>query len=778
MQKGDYTKNTRGQGVAQEILECFYDNIAYTPFIHVEDDIDLTTERIVTAKPRKSAFKGTGNGSLKKGGSGPVDPYALILDGKLETLRPDLEEVLVMEDPFSYLGSGASMNLADLHRTFFRSGVIQILSSRSRPEAFMNQATITNPLDGQVGVVDMKVTKVGILWRKDPKKKKARSPWQEWGAILTGSQLYFFRNTSWIRSLMAQYDNHHKHGRSGAPVIFKPPLDQFKPDFLLSTEDIVALVDSQYKKHKHAFVFTRQNVFQEVVLADTENDMNDWLAKLNYAAAFRTAGVRMRGVVGGHYEGSRTTESQPHDTALASSTHSIQGPKGEVSIRSGRLDDDLAQQVMVARRQIMAQKIAEANEKLAIAEKSLDVQLRNARHLKLLAPILQKTRDDVVFAAVKLAGNIRWARMESWRIKCHRDILVMDLEEDVRLASGSDGQAGEQRQPATISSPGSGQTHSKSAFGRLNSKSSTATQGTSRNSRPSTQPSGSKLFSMDEIFRSPTRLLSQHKVQGSWELPPLSFDRNGSAAIATQVPPLGNGVSDASRPCLTTRTETEKTVSTMNTIRRQDDQAEHDLLVEAGLVSPDSVTSDPLNAPDGASDDDRIKILDIDANDSLSRVRHSLHRKLQSAHTPSHHRSKKGRDSSSSAAFSEDNGSLTENEGLPRAKGSFTVHGKKASVINFGSEWQAMSPEERLNLRKQPNVDDSKLSVPLAPEDDGSSMASGARPASARSVSARSVSTTTTKSLGHLPFPEPPDSGGSLDSEPSVYHDVPEATAA
>ena len=769
MQKCDYTKNTRGQGVAQEILECFYDNIAYTPFIHVEDDIDITTERIVTTKSRKSGFKGTGTGSLKKSGAGPVDPYALILDGKLDTLRPDLDEVLVMEDPFTYLGSGASMNLADLHRTFFRSGVIQILSSRSRPEAFMNQATITNPLEGQVGVVDMKVTKVGILWRKDPKKKKARSPWQEWGAILTGSQLYFFRNTSWIRSLMSQHDNHHKHGRSSTPVILKPPLEHFKPDFLLSTEDVVALVDSQYKKHKHAFVFTRQNAFQEVLLADSDADMNDWLAKLNYAAAFRTAGVRMRGVVGGHYEGSRSTESQNEDPS--SSSHSVNGPKGEVSIRNGRLDDELAQQVMFARRQIMAQKIAEANEKLATAEKSLDVQLRNARHFKLLAPISQKTRDDVVFAAVKLAGNIRWARMESWRIKCHRDILAMDLEEDVRLTSGSDGQADEQRKPATITSPSSSQPHSKSAFGRLNSKSSTATQSTSRTSRPPTQPSGTKLFSMDDIFRSPTRLLSQHKSQGSWELPPLSFDRRGSASTATQVASVENGVSEASLPRLSARTETEKTTSSTHTAHRDEDQAELDLLVQAGLVSPDSVTSDANNNQELASDDDKIKVLDVDANDSLSKVRHSLHRKLQSSHAPTHHRSKKGRESSSSAAFSDDNGSITENEGLPRSTGSFTVHGKKASVINFGSEWQTMSPEERLKLRKQPNVDDSKLSVPKGTDDDGASTRSGVRP-----VSSRSVSTTTTKSMGHLTLPEPPDSGGSLVSEDSVYHDVPEAT--
>ena len=758
--------------MAQEILECFYDNIAYTPFIHVEDDIDVTTERIMTAKPRKPGFKGTGTGSLKKSGSGPVDPYALILDNKLDTLRPDLEEVLVLEDPFTYLGSGASMNLADLHRTFFRSGVIQILSSRSRPEAFMNQATIANPLEGQVGVVDMKVTKVGILWRKDPKKKKARSPWQEWGAILTGSQLYFFRNTSWIRSLMTQYDYHQKHGRLSTPVVFKPPLDQFKPDFLLSTEDVVALVDSQYKKHKHAFVFTRQNAFQEVLLADSESDVNDWLAKLNYAAAFRTAGVRMRGVVGGHYEGSRSAESQPPDQI--SSSHSFNGPRGEVAIRNGHLGDELAQQVMLARRQIMALKIAEANEKLALTEKSLDVQLRNARHLKLLAPILQKTRDDVVFAAVKLAGNIRWARIESWRIQCHRDILAMDLEEDVRLTSATDAQTDEQRQLATLFSPSSGQPHTKSSgFSRLNSKSSTATQSNLRTSHPPTQPSGSKLFSMDDIFRSPTRLLSQHRPQGSWELPPLSFDRRGSMSTGPQVAPPENGVPDASPPRLTTRTETGKTASTTDTVRHEEDQAEHDLLVEAGLVSPDSVTSDPNNIQDLASDDDKIKVPGVDGTDSLAKVRHSLHRKLQSAHTPNHHRSKKGRDSSSSAALSEDNGSVTENERLPRGTGSFTVHGKKASVINFGSEWQAMSPEERLKLRKQPNMDDSKLSVPHATDDDKSSIKSGTRP-----VSARSVSTTTTKSLGYLPLPEPPDSSGSLVSDDSVYHDVPEATEA
>jgi hypothetical protein len=49
-----------------------------------------------------------------------------------------------------------------------------------------------------------------------------------------------------------------------------------------------------------------------------------------------------------------------------------------------------------------------------------------------------------------------------------------------------------------------------------------------------------------------------------------------------------------------------------------------------------------------------------------------------------------------------------ESEGLARAAGSFTVHGKKASVITFGSEWQSMSPEDRLKLHRSGTGHESK----------------------------------------------------------------------
>ena len=753
MQKADYVKNAKSQGgVPAEVLECFYDNIAYTPFIHVEDFIDTSSDK---KSGRKGGLKMAG--SKNKGiGSGPVDPYTLILEGRLDSLRPPLDEILIFEDPFQYLGTAGSINLGELHTTFFKTGVIQIVSSRSRPEAFANP-TIVNPTETQVGVVDMKVTKVGILWRKDPKKKKARSPWQEWGAILTGSQLYFFRNTSWVKNLMHQHETHQKIGRSGTPVIFKPPLEQFKPDFLVSTEDAVALVDSGYKKHKHAFLYTRQNIFQEVFLADNDADMNDWLAKLNYAAAFRTAGVRMRGVIGGSYDARRSRETQRAESR--SSAQSIKGATREAPVRQTRLDDELAKQVMLARRQILTQKIKEADERITASDKNIDGLLRASRQMSVLAPIQTRTKDDVVIAALNLAHNVRWCRIAHWKMKCHRDILALDLEEDIQLHSS--------RPSSSHKAKGEGLSKegSKSGFGR---KHGSASGPSGSKSRPANHPTGSKLFSMDEIFRTPSRLKGQHKSKGSWELPPLSFDRGRSVSPAPdrqlQESDRSGATASDDGPAEVSPSEKRvpsRAVSELIIRPEEAEKDEHEILVEAGLFSPDSQTSESSKLNDLESEDDKIKLPDMEDKEAKSKVRHSLQRKLQMAHVPSH-RSKKARDSSGTSV-TEDSASLTESEGLARTTGSFTVHGKKASVVQFGSEWQNMSPEDRSKFRRSTNPDESQSiiasSIDGAPSDRNMSLI-------IRPMSAMSDGNTTITSLGgnfHTPA-EMSSPGFELDS--------------
>ena len=756
MQKHEYTKIVKGQGVADEILECFYDNISYTPFIHVEDDIDINGERIIAHKSRKKGFAQTSTDSLKKRSREPLDPYPLLLENKLDALRPSLKETMHLEDPYNYLGTASTLKLADLHKTFFKSGVLQIVSSRSRPDAFKSPETTTNPADAHPGVVDIKVTKVGILWRKDMKRKKARSPWQEWGAILTGSQLYFFRNTAWVKSLMHQHDSHHRHGFASGPVIFKPPLEQFKPDALMSTENAVALVDANYKKHKNAFVFVRHGGFEEVFLADNEGDMNDWLAKLNYASAFRSAGVRMRGLVGAGQEGQRARGVRRMDSDKT--TESVQTATGDVTIQSSVIGSELAREIQLARRQIMLQKIAEADEMLNEAGKQLDGQLRNARHLQILAPIQNKTREHVVLAAGGMAARIKWVRVEMWRTRCHKDILAMDLKEEMK------GEIERPFRPHTPSDTAIADSKSRrqapvrneSALGNRSSL-ETSQQGDEA-ARPSTQPSPAKSFDMDKFFQPLQSLPSgNHQKQGSWELPPLTFEATRTSLKSASS--LGLTVSPEKIPTHHTSSSSDQGTDKVSDLATRlatptpsVDEDEQQVLKEAGLVAPDTPSPKgkrPETLSDAEKENEREnpKSPDHESNEGRNKVRRSLHRTLREAHVPTHHRSKKGKDSASSAGLAEDGASsVTESEGLARGAGSFTVHGKKASVITFGSEWQGMSPEERLKVRRSAIGDDSKLSVPSAIEDESMSVGSTSA-GNARPTSAISASTTTTKSL-------------------------------
>src|SRR5947209_16219496 len=90
-------------------------------------------------------------------------------------------------------------------------------------------------------------------------------------------------------------------------------------------DDAVALLDAGYKKHKHAFLFIKHGGFEETFLANNEADMNDWIAKLNYAATFRTAGVRMRGFIGANYEGQRPVVARTDSATSTRSLHTLRG---------------------------------------------------------------------------------------------------------------------------------------------------------------------------------------------------------------------------------------------------------------------------------------------------------------------------------------------------------------------------------------------------------------------------------------------------------------------
>lgn len=764
MQKPDYLKNTRGEGIFDEILECFYDNISYTPFIHVEDEIDANSERNATSKrkKKKQLFSTNSGDPAKRAAKEPIDPYTLIMDGNLDALRPNLKEAMSLDDHYTYLGTSSSLNLRDLQKTFFRTGVLQIVSARSRPDAFMSEKTATNPAEAHPGIVDIKITKVGLLWRKEIKRRKTRSPWQEWGAILTGAQLYFFQNTSWIKNLMHQHESHLKAGHDGIPIIFKPPLEEFKPDALMSTQGAVALVDTTYKKHKNAFVYVRQGGLDEVLLADNEEERNDWLAKLNYAAAFRTSGVRMRGVVGGNYDGQGRRGMRRLDSSDA--TQLVQTPSGPVSIARGRIDQKMAQDIQTARRDGLQHKIAEADRKIDDAQKRLEEHLRNARHLQIMAPIQPRTRESLLLAAARMAAQLKWTRMEIWKETCHRDILFQDLAEDwpasASAATQSKAQVDTEQRASPIPRPLSTHLENKSdRHSAIQSSPSTpATVGTSRFSGAAEAPPEAESTSKQPFQTPPPSAIKSRR--GSHDPSQIASDagstRHGSMSSFAASPVLSPAFTPQPRP--TSSRDRRDTASSSKTRRTQEDMDadERDFLKHHGLgeatsgrVSPDKITvsTSAESADHGTHDREKV---------DRSKIRRSLQRTLRESagHLP-HPRGRKGKDVTTTGAVEDGAHDTT----LTRGTGSFVVHGKKASVINLGTELQSMSHDDKGFARKQQQQVEPPIGSPVqsaglddvfASEREASPEPSHETEQGARRESSASVGTATARSFREL----------------------------
>ena len=697
MQKPDYIKNTQGPvSTSADILECFYDNVCYTPFIHFEDEIAVHSHRLAVPKPKRSLIKPKSSDNLK----GPIDPYALILDDKLGILRPSLKDVMDTEDLYNYTGTLSSFTISDLHDAFLSSAVLQIVSARSRPDAFSNQATISNPAEAQAGLVSIKVAKVGLLWRKDMKKKKAKRPWQEWGAILTDSKLYFFRDVGWTKRLISQAEGHQKPGKRKGPLVFHPPLKSFEPDALMSMDDTVALVDSSYKKHKNGFVFVKHGGFEETFLANSESDMNDWLGKLNYAATFRTAGVRMRGMVETPHEGERY---QMKRKGSQLSNFSQESQPQDVPTSNRQANPQMAWEIMFYRRQIINEKISDYDEKLSHTQKELDYLLRSARHLQILLPIQAKTRESLILAAGRMSAKLKWTRMELWRTKCHRDLLKADLEIE-KVSDFPAPQSGATSKTTTPQKP----TASKptpQALARTQTDTSgsalspTATSTTTSALAPSPIVPGTVEQGQTELA---------HNAPNSPEQPP--------KPIAYLEPSVGHSL--------------EKSPSKTDI----GDGQTHDLRHQPSIVSShrSKVGSDPQDniadvdsepGPEqhaqptrdltlvhsqrpstAGSDRDRVGAISPEpATRDRGSVRRSLQRTLRDSPHASHHTSLRGkrlRESGSSFVTTDESGHSQgmENGELKRSTGSFMLHGKKASVVTFGSEIN----EERLKAHKAP----------------------------------------------------------------------------
>ncbi|KAG8219938.1 hypothetical protein J3R82DRAFT_937 [Butyriboletus roseoflavus] len=334
MSKADYLRNTTLPGLIPEVLDCFYDNILFAPFIFIEDpsDPEGSVEGNLT---RPSTASGLPSPMMQSGGtllSRPkIDPYYLIKNNLLDQLRVNIEGQISLESPFRWDGTGTSWNYDEILLAFAKGHVVQIGSTDMRsttPFFGLSVGGNASPsLNGLGGVPEalpasetwtVKFTKVAVLNRKDDLLEGGKKPlnrkWRPYSVALTRSQLLLFRDLSWSSTLLSWNDPPRKPSISST---------LFKPDEIISLDDALAVLDRSYSKHLNTFrLITRDG--RHILLQTTERkEMDEWISRINYASTFKTTGVRMRplGIAGNALKltGVAAATSHLHDLQLPGS---------------------------------------------------------------------------------------------------------------------------------------------------------------------------------------------------------------------------------------------------------------------------------------------------------------------------------------------------------------------------------------------------------------------------------------------------------------------------
>lgn len=311
MTKADYIKNTQLAGIYPEVLEYYYDNIVFAPFIFVEDPVEANLQRNPDSVPYRSPSRFpaqhslTGNGSTVAllGKTDKIDPYYLIVKNLLNPLRVNVEQHISFENHYSYKDDSGVWNEENIHKIFINAGVIEVARSDRRMSTLgfalnfggtgathQNSRQFSDPTYSPHQCSVLRVVKVGLLYRRDTSldigKRVKAGKWRLWSVILTSSQLLFFRDQSWATGLQEQMRYRDKR-------ILVPPVPLLKPDEVLSLKDAVALHDRTHDKH-YSFLLLSGDRRPFLLRAPGEEDINSWISCINYASAFKTTGVSMR----------------------------------------------------------------------------------------------------------------------------------------------------------------------------------------------------------------------------------------------------------------------------------------------------------------------------------------------------------------------------------------------------------------------------------------------------------------------------------------------------
>ncbi|KAG0045496.1 hypothetical protein BGZ83_009317 [Gryganskiella cystojenkinii] len=442
--------------IPADILEVLYDNITYLKFVYAEDEMDVDGQRLADVQPPPSSswFPRRRTASSQR-----IDSYNMIRQGSIAHLAPDLSDLIPFRWPYYWKGTIEMVDNVQINNQFTRAPIAYVPGLRSRrhsqncthptsgrplvglgvsgasvhPETIMQSGecnagggggAISYDDAGMDGAAELKLAKFGILSRKidlEHGRKSSVRGWRDLGVILSGSQLLFFTELAWFqqqRAALPGFDPRAPPEIDGyfAPTQLgggPPPM----PQALISTMNSIAVVDSGYQKYPHVFRLICPNGKQYLFRADSEHEMNDWMARINYASAFKTAGVRLRS----------------YRVAWASDVIWIKDEQGRHQLRrksppkDQSIETTTVAEPIDGRTQLIQVKMKDIDREINACSASLAAELRLARGLEVMIPLQTVTRQRIVQSATLVGKRLRHLMLERTKLDCFRTILERDL---------------------------------------------------------------------------------------------------------------------------------------------------------------------------------------------------------------------------------------------------------------------------------------------------------------------------------------------------------------
>ena len=157
-----------------------------------------------------------------------------------------------LANPYTFRGPVGDPNYEEIHRKFLksRSADLNMEPSLVSPTFFNLSSPMLSPspVDSDAtpayASCTVKLVKIGILNRKDDivegGKRAIARKWKEWGAIVTNSQLLFYRDATQVVNIQRQFEE--------SADLPPPRLVLARPDELWSLKNTLAVSDKSYTK--------------------------------------------------------------------------------------------------------------------------------------------------------------------------------------------------------------------------------------------------------------------------------------------------------------------------------------------------------------------------------------------------------------------------------------------------------------------------------------------------------------------------------------------------